>query len=148
MKNSKQTTVYEVDKGWSFDGAYVPHHLELNWYFGDSPVDYGTIQKIRVHGLAKGRAGLTVATNSMTADFLDYEEFYTEPQIIDIPRNPATITEEYHPVTNYVDVANRGISVQMKFEGRPNEYIQPEPSHVIQALVLQATPAGTGARSN
>lgn len=34
------TLVQEFEKGWSFDGKYIPHFVELNWYFGDNPVDF------------------------------------------------------------------------------------------------------------
>lgn len=138
--------VYEMEKGWSFDGDYIPHMLELNWLFGDNPVDFTGMQKIRIHGLAKGQAKLQVAVNSMETDGLDYEAWYSEPQHIDLPRHTKFVQSEYYPVTNYVDTAARGLSVQMKFTGRNENLNSPEPSHVIQVLVLQTT--NTGARSN
>ena len=146
MKNSVSSVVYEIDTGWSFDGSYIPHYLELNWFFGDNPVDNTGLQKIRIHGLAKGKAKLSAAINGMEPSFMDYESYFTEPQYIDLPRTDMYVTDTYFPVTNYVDVAGRGISIQMRFEGRDNS--EPEPSHVIQALVLQTSPAGTGARTN
>src|SRR5690606_22620935 len=40
--------VYELDKGWSFDGDYIPHRLETNWYFGQSAgFEYIGINKVR-----------------------------------------------------------------------------------------------------
>lgn len=137
--------VYELDKGWSFDGYYIPHFLELNWYWGDNPVDYHGLQKIRIHGLAKGRAFLQVSVNGLQTDYL---EDYSEPQWIDIPYHVSHITSEFYPVTNYVDTASRGLSTQLKFEGRNTDNTQPEPAHVIQVLVLQGSPEGTGQRSN
>lgn len=140
--------VYEMEKGWSFDGNYIPHFLELNWFFGDNPVDFTGLQKIRIHGLTKGYVKLTVAVNGMETDQMDYQPFYSEPQWIDLPRNPYYVSGDYVPVTNYTDTAARGLSVQMKFEGRNRDLQMPEPSHVIQVLVLQASPPDTGTRSN
>lgn len=141
--------VYEMEKGWSFDGDFIPHYLELNWYWGDNPVDFAGIQKVRIHGLTKGRTNLTLAINGMETDQMDYLPFYTEPQEIDLPRNPYFVSPDYIPVTNYTDVAGRGLSIQMKFEGEVDmEIARPEPSHVIQVLVINAAPNGTGARSN
>lgn len=137
--------VYELDKGWTFDGAYIPHFLELNWYFGEDPIHYHTIQKIRVHGLSKGLTKLTLAINGMQTD---YEPDYTEPQILDLPRNPKLLSTDLFPETNYVDSANRGISLQMKFEGRNTDIALPEPQHALQVLVVQSSPPGTGFRSN
>lgn len=138
--------VYEMEKGWSFDGNYIPHFLELNWFFGDNPVDFTGTQKVRIHGLSKGIAKLLVATNSMETDQLDYEAWYDEPQWIDLPRTDKKVASDYFSATNYTDVAARGISVQFKFSGRNEDITLPEPSHVIQVLVIQTT--DTGARSN
>lgn len=138
--------VYEMEVGDSFDGDYIPHILELNWFFGDNPVDFSSVQKIRVHGLAKGQVFLQVATNGLATDRMDYEPSYSEAQYIDLPRKPQDITTAFMPVTNYTDLAARGIAVQFKFTGRNTQFTAVEPSHVIQVLVLQTT--NTGARSN
>ena len=137
--------VYELDRGWSFDGAYIPHYIEMNWYFGDDPIHYHSVQKIRIHGMSKGLAQLTVATNGMQTD---YERDFSEPQVVDLPRNPKHISTELIPETNYTDSANRGLSIQMKFEGRNRDLTRPEPQHVLQVLAVQSSPAGTGSRSN
>lgn len=137
--------VYELEKGWSFDGYYIPHFVELNWYFGDNPVEYSGIQKIRIHGLSKGRAKIQVSTNGMQTDYLPD---YSAAQYIDLPSTPVFVTSDFEPVTNYAEAANRGLSVQMKFEGRNTNITLPEPSHVIQVLVIQTSPQGTGARAN
>lgn len=137
-----RTKVYELEKGWSFDGNYIPHFLELNWYWGDNPVDFTGLQKVRVHGLTKGFVKLSVSVNGMETDNMDYLPFYSEPQIVDLPRNPYYVTSDYVPATNYTDVAARGLSIQMKFEGTNRVLNAPEPSHVLQVLVLQTVPTG------
>lgn len=137
--------VYELEKGWSFDGYYIPHFVELNWYFGDNPTIYHGIQKIRIHGLSKGRTYLQVRTNGMQTD---YESDYSTPQYIDLPHHATFVTPDFHPVTTYADSANRGLSIQMKFEGRNTNITLPEPAHVIQVLVVQSSPVGTGSSAN
>lgn len=137
--------MYELEKGWSFDGYYIPHYLELNWYFGDNPTQYRGVQKIRVHGLTKGRANLQVSTNGMQTDYISD---YSSPQYIDLPRSATFVSSDFVPITNYADVANRGLSVQIKFEGRNTDITLPEPSHVLQVLVVQSSPQGTGSSSN
>lgn len=139
--------VYEMEKGFSFDGKYIPHFVELNWFWGDNPVDFTGIQKIRIHGLTKGFVKLNVAVNGMETDNMDYQPYYSEPQRIDLPRNPYYVSPDYVPVTSTTDTAGRGLSIQMKFEGANQNILLPEPSHVIQVLVLQTSPPGTGARS-
>lgn len=137
--------VYELERGWSFDGYYIPHHLELNWYFGNDPVTYRTLHKVRVHGLSKGRTFLKLSTNGMQTDYL---ADYSAAQYVDLPAHPTYVTEEFLPVTNFADVANRGLAIQMKFEGRNTDITLPEPAHVLQVLVVQSSPEGTGSRAN
>jgi hypothetical protein len=137
--------VYELDVGWTFDGNYIPHYVELNWYWGDNPVTYGGIQKIRSHGLSKGNVYLQVSTNGIETDYL---ADYNTPQYIDYPPYPCFVGSYFLPVTSYTDISSRGIAIQMKFEGRNTDITLPEPSHVLQALVVQTLPQGSGARAN
>lgn len=137
--------VYELEKGWSFDGYYIPHYLELNWYFGDDPVTYHTIQKLRVHGLSKGRTYLQLRTNGMQTD---YSPDWSSAQYLDFPVHPVHIVDEFYPATNYTDSSNRGLSIQMRFEGRNTDITLPEPAHVLQVLATQSSPDDTGFRAN
>ena len=137
--------VYELDRGWSFDGYYIPHFAELNWYFADNPFVDKSIQKVRIHGLAKGHAKLSLAVAGMQHE---YDSDYTEPQYIDLPLNAPHISTEYFPTTNYVDSSNWGVSLQLKFEGRNCDLMRPEPSHVLQVLALQGSPQENGRRIN
>lgn len=137
--------VYELDRGWSFDGNYIPHFLEMNWYFGDDPFTDKTIQKVRIHGMAKGRTLLQLHVAGMQHE---YDSDFTEPQFIDLPRNAVHVSTEYFPTTNYVDSSNWGVAQQLKFEGRNTDLSRPEPSHVLQVLALQGSPQDSGKRIN
>lgn len=141
--------VFELDRGWSFDGMYIPHFLELNWYFGEDPFTYTGIQKVRIHGLSKGYVKLDITVNGMQTDYT--EDYSKNPQHLDllaspIPELEGFVAEDFYSATSYADVANRGISIQMKFSGRNTVCDLPEPAHVIQVLAIQQAPSG--ARSN
>lgn len=141
--------VYEMEKGWSFDGDYIPHFLELNWYFGDDPFTYEGIQKVRIHGLTKGNTQLQLRMAGMQGDpATDYLPDYMIPQFIDLPFSAIHVSSEFIPTTNYVDYSDRGTALQMRFEGRNTDISKPEPSHVIQVLALQSSPQGNGKRAN
>lgn len=137
--------VYESEKGWSFDGNYIPHFVELNWYFGDAPINYHGVQKVRVHGLAKGLAKVQVRMAGMQTE---YDSDYMQPQYIDMPAKQGYVLPDFAPTTSTADYSVRGISIQMKFEGRNLDITLPEPSHVIQVLVTQSTPVSSGFRAN
>lgn len=137
------TLVYEVDKGWSFDGNYIPHFVELNWFFGESPVVYYGIQKIRIHGLTKGNAYMQLECNGLETKYS--KDGYQTAQYIDLMSEVEFVSAEYSPVTSYTDYSNRGLAIQMKFTGRNTNILLPEPSHVIQVLVTQSKPNGATA---
>ena len=141
--------VYEMEKGWSFDGNYIPHMLELNWLFGGDPFTYDQIQKIRIHGLVKGVVNLQVAMSGMQGDVAtDYIADYTDPEFLDFPFAPIHVASEFVPATNYVGYQDRGLALLMKFEGRNQNIALPEPSHVLQVLALQSSPQGNGKTAN
>ena len=137
--------VYELEKGWSFDGYYIPHFLEINWYFGDDPVTYTTIQKVRVHGLTKGSVNLQVAANGMQTSYLSD---YTSNQYIDLKSPFEFVSSDFYSTTETTDLENRGLAIQLKFSGRNTDKLLPEPSHVLQVLVVQSSPDGTGFTAN
>ena len=136
--------VYELDRGWSFDGNFIPHFLELNWFFGEDPVTYKSVNKVRVHGLVKGTVNLQVSMSGMQGDVAtDYIADYTDPEFLDFPFAPIHVASEFVPDTNYVGYQDRGLALLMKFEGRNTDISLPEPAHVIQVLALQSSPQGT-----
>ncbi len=145
---ANQYFVYEMEKGWSFDGNYIPHFLELNWLFQEDPFTYKSINKIRVHGLTKGVVNLQVSLSGMQGDpATDYIQDYMDPQFIDLPFTPIYVSSDFVSATNYTPYSDRGMALQMKFEGRNTARLLPEPAHVLQVLALQGTPSGNGARA-
>lgn len=142
IQQSQPAMVYEFEKGWGFAGRYIPHYAEMNWWFGDSPVANTAVQKLRIHGLAKGQSLLTVAVSNMCEPVISYDRDFTEPQWVDLPREPVRPTREFMPVTNYTDLASRGVSTQFRFEGRNEDVYATEPPHVIQVTVVQGTADG------
>lgn len=148
-KWSQPTLVYEMEKGWSFDGMYIPHFIELNWLFEDDPFTYKAINKIRIHGLTKGNVLLQVKLSGMEGlPTTDYITDYMDAQYIDLPFTPIHVSSDFIPATGYVDYSDRGIALQIRIEGRNEDPLRPEPSHVLQVLGLQLSPTGNGKRAN
>lgn len=135
--------VFELDRGWSFDGNYIPHFMELNWFFGDDPVTYHGVQKIRIHGLTKGNAYLQLQCNGVETKYS--KDGYQSAQYIDLLSEFEFVSSEFSPVTSYTDYSNRGLAIQMLFKGRNTDISLPEPSHVVQVLVTQSKVTGATA---
>lgn len=147
--SSNKGRVYELDRGWSFDGNFIPHFLELNWFFGEDPVTYKSVNKVRVHGLVKGVVNLQVSMSGMQGDVAtDYIADYTDPEFLDFPFTPIHVSSEFLPASNYVDYSDRGLALLMKFEGQNTDITLPEPAHVLQVLALQSSPQGNGKTAN
>jgi hypothetical protein len=103
------------------------------------------MQKVRIHGLAKGIANLQVQTNGIQTD---YREDFSSPEYFELQSPYQFVSSEFIPATQYADLANRGLAIQLKFEGRNTDALLPEPSHVLQVLVPQSSPQGSGFSAN
>ncbi len=133
--------VYELDRGFSFDGNYIPHFLVLNWSWGESPVQNFGTQKVRVHGLTKGNAYIQIQCNGLETKYS--EDGFQQPQYIDMLSEFKFVSDEFTPLSSGIDYAARGIAVQMKFSGRNLDITKPEPAHVMQVLVTQSNLYGS-----
>ena len=135
--------VYALEQGDSFDGNYIPHYFETNWFFGQSPTQYSTLHALRMYGLSRGRASIDVQVVGAQNDF-DFSgaEYTTTTAAINLPRTAGAIYEDYKPVTNRTDINGRGLAVKLKFSGSNTDLDVVEPSHVCQVLMTYATPTG------
>lgn len=129
--------VYGLEQGNSFDSKYIPHSFDTNWYFGDAPVLYTGIQKVRLHGLCYGYTNLDVYAAGIQEDYSFGENvFSTTAEPINLPRTPGNIYNELLPVTNIANLSNRGLGIQLRFKGRNTDLTKPEPGHICQVLVV------------
>lgn len=134
--------VYELEKGWGFDGNFIPHFINSNWHFQADPFSYNTLRKVRLEGASKGFSPLNIYTSS------DYETTYSTTGVdISLPRSSSstTITSDFKPATNIASVAERGRSVSIKIKGElytGDDVNDCYPPHILQALLIQFTPIG------
>lgn len=143
--NSTETStyVYALDVGSSFDGNYIPHYFTTNWTFMDNPVQFQTLQAIRLHGLSKGVCNLKVQAAGAQNDFyFSGASLSTTTTPINLPRTAAGILSDFKDVTNRVDIAARGLATQLKFSGSNTTIGLIEPSHVAQVLITFTSPDG------
>lgn len=136
--------VFALENGDSFNGYYIPHSFDINWYFGQAPSTYMTLQGLRAFGLSRGLASLNVyATGPQTDFYFKGNVFSTSTVPLNFPRNnPIGIVTDLQPVTNRADIAARGLAVQIRISGSNTNYALIEPTHVVQVLTLYTTPAG------
>ena len=133
--NSKR--VYELDSGWGFDGATFEHSFELSHLFTDGAANFVGINSMRLFGKSHGVASLKVRARGVEWDF--EQELTTASQDISLPpRVPAHYSRDKKDQTSYVDHANWGLGVSLRFEGsNAKNLTTTEPSHLIQVIVLR-----------
>lgn len=138
------TEVFALENGDSFNGTYITHYFDINWYFGQSPSTYMTLQGLRAFGLSRGLASLNVyAAGPQTDFYFQGNAFSTSTVPLNFPRNnPIGIVEDLQPVTNRADIVARGLAIQVRIAGSNTDYTLIEPTHVVQVLTLYTTPAG------
>lgn len=136
--------VFELDSGNSFNGEYIPHEFETNWYYGTTPAQFTQIQGLRLHGLSRGQASLGVAVRGAQNDMYFGDDTYSTSTVpINLPRNNFDITNEEHSASNRADITGRGLAVQLKIFGTGEFGVSdPEPGHTCQALTIFASPEG------
>lgn len=136
--------VFALETGDSFDGQYIEHYFDTNWYFGDSPIMYHTLQRVRAYGLSRGLASLKIqATGPQTDFYFKGNEFPSTSVPLNLPRvNPIGITTDLQPVTNTADISARGLALQLRVSGSATSLSTIEPTHAVQILMLYTQPDG------
>jgi hypothetical protein len=136
--------VFVLDNGDSFNGYYIPHYFDINWFVPTGAPQYHTLRRVRALGLSRGMAQLGIfAAGPQTDYFFQGNDFSTDEVPLNLPRNnPIGITTDLHPVTNITDIVGRGLAIQVRIKGSSEDYTIIEPSHVVQVLILFTTPDG------
>lgn len=130
--------VYELDRGWGFEGNPIPNNYVVNWIYND-PFSFYTVKKVRLDGLTKGLSSCNVSTAS------DYNlDFGTAVVDISIPRSSASnvYTKDFQPATNMSNIAKRGRNITLKVEYSPLDGVGPTPPDIHQVMLLQYDPGG------
>lgn len=132
--------VFELDKGWSFAGNYIPEFYTLNPVFRD-PFTETNIRKIRLDGLTKG-----VGDNEVTTA-KDYSRTFgsqaTDISLTKIGPSTASTTysTDFYAATNMANVAERGRSISLKVTGS-GSISAPVPSDIHQIMLVQYAAGG------
>lgn len=135
--------VYEMETGWSFDGKYIPHNFTINWFYGENPTTFQTLQRLRLYGQSHGYSSLKVQAAGVQNDmYFNGTSFSTTTTPINLPRSFTEYAAQLQDTTNSVNIAARGLAVQLKFSGSNTDLSVIEPSHTAQVLVTYSSPDG------
>lgn len=141
-----QRYVYELDRGWGFDGQPIQAYITTTPMFFDNPFVIDNIRKVRVHGQSFGAASINLqVSNDYSNDNFSYglNSGTTWPaQDISLPRGAFTSTSitqlsgDWQFNTNIANVGARGNSFQLQFYTAPTVA---EPPHILQSLQFMIT---------
>jgi hypothetical protein len=129
------TRVYELNRGWGFDGETFSHFFDVTYSFVNGGVQFTGITKMRMHGTGYGIATLDIKSSGIEND---YDQPYQDSiQDLSIPSVLTQYTSSMRPVTAFVDHANWGNGIKLRVNGTLGEGLTTtEPSHVCQVLII------------
>lgn len=139
--------VFELEKGWSFDGQDFPARLTMNLSFLETPFDYDQIRKIELHAVDYNNTTLFAGFGTKYGEEGSYTGMTLGSTYVPAGRNVAgTIALDYTPFSKMINVASRGRPLYLKFKNSSTATGDTsasaiEPPHILQALLVQYTPA-------
>ena len=141
--------VFELERGWSFDGEDFPARLTINLSFLEEPFDYDQIRKIEIHGVDYNNTTLFAGFGTKYGEEMSYTGMSLGSTYTPAGRNVAgTLTTDYTPWAKMVNCATRGRPLYFKLKnsstatgGEATSAI--EPPHILQALLVHYNPART-----
>ena len=139
--------VFEMEKGWSFDGQDFPARVSMNLSFLDTPFDYDQIRKIELHAADYNNTTLFAGFGTKYGEEGSYTGMTLGSTYVPAGRNAAgAIALDYTPFSKMINVATRGRPLYLKFKNSSTATGDTsasaiEPPHILQALLVQYTPA-------
>jgi hypothetical protein len=138
--------VYELERGWSFDGQNFPARLTVNLSLLDSPYNFDNVRKAELHGLDYNNTTLFCGWGTKYSEELSYSGLAMGDTFTPAGRNVAgEVGTDYTPFSKVIQVATRGRPLLMKLKnsstatgGEASSAI--EPPHILQAVLLQYIP--------
>lgn len=137
--------MFELDRGWGFDGMKMNHHINVGHFYLGNPFENKTIRAIRLEVLGRNYCPLDVliASDYFLADLTDDTEHPVVP--MDVPYNvtaPTGISNDFVPQSTILNGPygeGRSFSLAFKnrsgFNGEGLGYSgYPEPPFYLQLL--------------
>lgn len=139
LPNSKR--VYELDRGWGFNGVMMEAWFDLAFLFPTKGVQTTDVEKVRMFGLSHGYNKLDVKSAGMEKDF--EQTYHTAVQDISMPSTTGAYYSTMRPVTSIIDQANWGLGIKLRI----NNTTAPgstdiEPPVICQVLNLHVRTEG------
>lgn len=139
--------VFELEQGWSFDGQDFPARLTINLSFLETPFDYDQIRKVELHATDFNNTTLFAGFGTKYGEEGSYTGMALGSTFVPAGRNTTgTMTSDYTPFSKMINVASRGRPLYLKFKNSSTATGDTsasaiEPPHILQALLVQYTPA-------
>lgn len=141
--------VFELERGWSFDGQDFPARATINLSYLEEPFDYDQVRKIEIHGLDYNNTTLFAGFGTKYGEEMSYTGMSLGSTYTPAGRNVAgTLSTDYTPWAKMVNCATRGRPLYFKLKnsstatgGEGTSAI--EPPHILQALLVHYNPART-----
>lgn len=139
--------LFELEKGWSFDGQDFPAKLTFNFAALASPFGYENVRKVDTHAMDYGATTLFAAFGTSYSEEKSYTGMSFSSTYVPFGTNPtsANVTEDFTPFSKMTQVAARGRPLFLKTKNTTtatgtDATCAIEPPHVLQVLIVHYTP--------
>lgn len=138
--------VFEMERGWSFDGQDFPARLTVNLSLLDSPYNFDSVRKAELHGLDYNNTTLFCGWGTKYSEELSYSGLSMGDTFTPAGRNvAAAVGTDYTPFSKVIQAATRGRPLLMKLKNSSTATGTEatsaiEPPHILQAVLLQYIP--------
>jgi hypothetical protein len=139
--------LFEMEKGWSFDGQDFPAKLTFNFAALASPFGYENVRKVDTHAMDYGATTLFAAFGTSYSEEKSYTGMSFSSTYVPFGTNPtsANVTEDFTPFSKMTQVAARGRPLFLKTKNTTtatgtDATCAIEPPHVLQVLIVHYTP--------
>lgn len=139
----ESSLVYEFEKGWSFDGHFIPNSYSLNWY-SRNPFVSTKVQNVALDGLSRGVSFADIyAARDYNMVASQVVKYAPRPVDISFPfPKPGVIYEDYVPACKDSSVPETGKVVSFKVAARDEWGVGGMPPDIHQALLVQTSLGG------
>lgn len=141
--------VFELERGWSFDGYDFPARLTINLSYLEEPFDYDQVRKIEIHGVDYNNTTLFAGFGTKYGEEMSYTGMSLGSTYTPAGRNVAgAVSADYTPWAKMVNCGTRGRPLYMKIKNSSTasgteDTSAVEPPHILQALLVHYNPART-----
>lgn len=142
MTTPQNDRIYELDRGWGFDGSTFEFYFDLAHLFPSQGLAHTQVDKVRMYGMGHGMATLALNAAGVEEDF--EQDYTTNTQDISMPASTGNFFSVMRPVTSIIDHQNWGLGIKLRVGNSTAAGLTTtEPPHICQVMIAYVNQVGS-----